>query len=130
MRCPYQRRRLFLPFGKYTLDCAAATAPPRLEYIRRTFLENGYQLPGTEDGATTGKKDFGSLTWTISPTIPGSGSRGNVLRSHHFGQQNPPTAEAGTVHNNSELGFPEVFSLFTAGTVTKNIGFFVEPNPT
>ena len=39
--------------------------------------------------------------------------------AHHFKQQNPPTAEAGTVHNNRELRFPEVSSLFVRGTVTK-----------
>ncbi len=112
---------------KYTLDCAAChTAPPRLNTFGERFLENGYQLPGTEDGATTGKKDFGSLSLDDFANYTGVRLRGNVLRSHHFKQQNPPTAEAGTVHNNSELGFPEVFSLFTAGTVTKNIGFFVE----
>lgn len=112
---------------KYTLDCTAChTAPPRLNTFGERFLENGYQLPGTEDGGMTGKKNLGDLSLDDFANYTGVRLRGNVLRTHSFKQQNPPTAEPGTVHNNSEIGFPEVFSLFTAGTLTKNIGFFAE----
>lgn len=112
---------------KYALDCAAChTAPPRLNTFGERFLENGYQLPGTEDGGTTGKKNLANLSLDDFANYTGVRLRGNVLRTHNFKQQNPPTAEPGTVHNNSELGFPEIFSLFTAGSLAKNIGFFVE----
>ena len=112
---------------KYSLNCATChTAPPRLNTFGERFLENGYQLPGTEDGGITGKKNLGDLSLDDFANYTGVRLRGNVLRSHTFKQQNPTAAEPGTVHNNSELGFPEVFSLFTAGSLTKNIGFFVE----
>ena len=112
---------------KYTLNCAAChTAPPRLNTFGERFLENGYQLPGTEDGGITGKKHLGDLSLDDFANYTGGRLRGNVLRSQRFTQQNPPAAEAGIVHNNSEIGFPEIFSLFTAGSLTKNIGFFAE----
>lgn len=112
---------------KYSLNCAAChTAPPRLNTFGERFLENGYQLPGTEDGGVTGKKNLGDLSLDDFANYTGARLRGNVLRTHTFKQQNPPAAEPGTVHNNSELGFPEVFSLFTAGSLTKNVGFFAE----
>lgn len=112
---------------KYTLNCAAChTAPPRLNTFGERFLENGYQLPGTEDGGITGKKHLGDLSLDDFANYSGVRLRGNVLRSQRFTQQNPPAAEAGIVHNNSEIGFPEIFSLFTAGSLAKNIGFFAE----
>ncbi len=112
---------------KYTLDCTTChTAPPRLNTFGERFLENGYQLPGTEDGGTIGKKTLGDLNLDDFANYTGVRLRGNVLRTHSFKRQNPPTADPGTVYNNSEIGFPEVFSLFTAGTLTKNIGFFAE----
>lgn len=112
---------------KYALDCTAChTAPPRLNTFGERFLENGYQLPGTTDGGLTGKKNLGDVSLDDVANYTGVRLRGNVLRTHHFKQQNPSGAEAGTVQNKSDLAFPEVFSLFTAGTLAKNIGFFAE----
>ncbi len=112
---------------KYTLNCTAChTAPPRLNTFGERFLENGYQLPGTEDGGITGKKHLGDLSLDDFANYTGVRLRGNVLRTHNFKRQNPAAAEPGAVQNNSELGFPEIFSLFTAGSLTRNIGFFAE----
>ena len=112
---------------KYELNCLAChTAPPRLNSFGERFMENGYQLPGTEDGGITGKKNFGDLSLDDLANYTGARLRGNVLRNYRFKQQNPAVAEPGVVQNKSELGFPEVFSLFTAGTLAKNIGFFAE----
>ena len=48
---------------KYTLNCNVChTRPPRLNSFGEQFLENGYQLPGTEDGGIVGKKRLGELT--------------------------------------------------------------------
>jgi hypothetical protein len=42
---------------KYDVNCTAChTAPPQLNTFGERFLENGYQLPGTEDGGITGKE--------------------------------------------------------------------------
>ena len=112
---------------KYELNCLAChTAPPRLNSFGERFMENGYQLPGTEDGGITGKKNFGDLSLDDLANYTGARLRGNVLRNYRFKQQNPAVAEPGVIQNKSELGFPEVFSLFTAGTLAKNIGFFAE----
>lgn len=47
---------------KYDVNCTAChTAPPILNTYDQRFLENGYQLPGTEDGGSTGKKKLGDL---------------------------------------------------------------------
>lgn len=112
---------------KYDVNCTAChTAPPQLNTFGERFLENGYQLPGTEDGGITGKKNFGDLSLDDVANYTGVRLRGNVLKHYGFKQQNPAVAEPGVVQNKSELGFPEVFSLFTAGTLAKNIGFFAE----
>lgn len=112
---------------KHDLNCAVChTAPPRLNTYGERFLENGYQLPGTEDGGITKKKKLGDLNLDDVANYTGVRLRGNVLRNYSFKQQNPLAAEAGVVQNKVELGFPEVFSLFTAGTLTRNVGFFAE----
>lgn len=112
---------------KYAVTCTTChTAPPRLNTFGERFLENGYQLPGTEDGGSIGKKNLDDISLDDVSHYLGARLRGNVLRSYRFKQQNPAGTEPGIVENKSELGFPEVFSLFTAGTLSKNIGFFVE----
>ncbi|MBH0199074.1 MAG: hypothetical protein HP497_06585 [Nitrospira sp.] len=112
---------------KYEINCTVChTAPPRLNTFGERFLENGYQLPGTEDGGITAKKNLGDLNLDDVTNYIGVRLRGNVLRHYTFEQQNPPVAESGVVQNKAVFGFPEVFSLFTAGTLAKNIGFFAE----
>jgi hypothetical protein len=47
---------------KYNTNCMDChTAPPMLNGFGQRFLENGYQLPDTEDGGSTGKKKSGDL---------------------------------------------------------------------
>ncbi len=116
------------PFArKYNLTCTAChTAPPRLNPYGERFLENGYQLPGTENGGITGKRTLGDVSLDDVANYLGVRLRGNVLRNHSVKQQNPPGSDPGVAENKTEFGFPEVFSLFAAGTLTKNIGFFTE----
>lgn len=112
---------------KYAMTCTTChTAPPRLNTFGERFLENGYQLPGTEDGGSIGKKNLGDISLDDVSQYLGLRLRGNVLTHYRFKQQSPAGTEPGIVQNKSELGFPEVFSLFTAGTLSKNIGFFAE----
>jgi len=102
---------------KYTLNCNVChTRPPRLNTFGEQFLENGYQLPGTEDGGIVGKKRLGDLTLDDVTNYLAFRIRGNVIR--HFDQKSRDSK--------TEFGFPEAFNLFTAGTVTTNVGFFVE----
>jgi hypothetical protein len=112
---------------KYDVNCTAChTAPPILNTFGQRFLENGYQLPGTEDGGITGKKKLGDLNLDDVNQYVGFRLVGNALRSWSFKKQNPPGADAGVVENKTEFTFPRNFMLFTGGTVAKNIGFMVE----
>jgi hypothetical protein len=48
---------------KYDVNCTVChTRVPRLNRTGERFLENGYQLPGTEDGDTIKKSRLGDLT--------------------------------------------------------------------
>ena len=116
------------PFArKYDMNCTAChTAPPILNQFGQRFLENGYQLPGTEDGGIIGKKKLGEVTLDDVTNYLGFRLVGNTTRSWSFKKQNPPGADAGVVENKTEFMFPENFVLFAAGTVAKNVGFMVE----
>ena len=112
---------------KYNMNCTAChTAPPTLNTFGQRFLEDGYQLPGTEDGAITGKKQLGDLNLDDVNHYVGFRMVGNAVRSWSFKKQNPPGADQGVAENKTEFTFPESFTMFTAGTLTKNVGFMVE----
>lgn len=112
---------------KYNTNCMDChTAPPILNAFGQRFLENGYQLPGTEDGGSTGKKKLSDLNLDDVNHYLGFRLIGNVTNSWRFKQQNPPGADAGTVENKTEFSFPNNFVVFAGGTVAKNVGFFVE----
>ncbi len=112
---------------KYDVQCTAChTAPPVLNTYGQRFLENGYQLPGTEDGGTTGKKKLGDVTLDDVGKYLAFRLVGNGVRNWSFQQQNPAGADAGVVENKTEFTFPENFALFAGGTVARNVGFLVE----
>jgi hypothetical protein len=112
---------------KYNTNCMDChTAPPMLNAFGQRFLENGYQLPGTEDGGSTGKKKLGDLNLDDVNQYVGFRLVGNAVSSWGFKKQNPPGADAGVVENKTEFTFPNNFMLFAGGTVAKNVGFMVE----
>lgn len=112
---------------KYDVNCTAChMAPPVLNTFGQRFLENGYQLPGTEDGGFTGKKKLGDVTLDDVGKYLAFRLVGNAVRNWSFQQQNPAGADAGVVENKTEFTFPENFVLFAGGTVAKNVGFMVE----
>jgi hypothetical protein len=82
-------------------------------------------LPGTEDGGITGKKKLGEVTLDDVGQYLSLRLVGNAVRNWSFQQQNPAGADAGVVENKTEFTFPESFTLFTAGTVMKNVGFMI-----
>ena len=112
---------------KYDVNCTAChTAPPILNQFGQRFLENGYQLPGTEDGGIIGKKKLGEVTLDDVTNYISFRMVGNTVQSWGFKKQNPPGADHGVAENKTEFMFPESFTLFTGGTVAKNVGFMVE----
>ncbi len=106
---------------KYEVNCHVChTRWPRLNVFGERFLENGYQLPGTEDGGLIGKVKLGDLTLddvsnylaflfstegvrhvTLKEDIPGSGDQ-------------------------TELGTITILRMFAAGTLSENVSFLVD----
>ncbi len=109
------------------MNCSVChTRVPRLNRTGERFLENGYQLPGTEDGDTIKKSRLGDLTLDEVTNYLGFRMRGNILRMVEYSRHATGSNINGNPQDRTELGFPEVFSLFTAGTITNNVGFFAE----
>ncbi|MDH5563841.1 MAG: hypothetical protein OEY91_09515 [Nitrospirota bacterium] len=112
---------------KYDVNCTVCHARvPRLNRTGERFLENGYQLPGTEDGDTIKKSRLGDLTLDDVTNYLGFRMRGNILQTTDYARHASGTNIDGNPEDRTELGFPEVFSLLTAGTITNNVGFFAE----
>jgi len=108
---------------KYNVNCNVChTRPPRLNTFGERFLENGYQMPGTTDGGIIGKRKLGDLTLDDVSQFVAFRLRGNALRNFTYSQ----SGATGSTENRIEMAFPEVFSLFSTGTLTSNVGFFVE----
>ena len=108
---------------KYNVNCTTChTAPPILNQYGQRFLENGYQLPGTEDGGIIGKKKLGDLSLDDVTNYLALRLVGNVVQNWSVKKQH--SAEG--IANKTELTFPDNFVLFAGGTVTKNVGFMVE----
>lgn len=116
------------PFArKYNVNCTVChTAPPVLNAFGERFLENGYQLPGTEDGGGIAKKKWGDLTLDDVTNYLGIRMVGNVVRHWAFETQRPAGLDAEVVQNKTEFTFPDGVTLFAGGTVTTNVGGMVE----
>ncbi|MCW5798970.1 MAG: hypothetical protein LZF60_310168 [Nitrospira sp.] len=98
----------------------------RLTMTVLVFIVGIYAVSVPAADATSSFVRKGDLNLADCSHYAGVRRRGNVLRSHQFKQPPPPGAEGGTTHNTNDLVFPEVFSLFTGGTLAKNIRFFAE----
>ena len=109
---------------KYELSCNAChTRQPRLNNFGQRFLENGYQLPGTEDGGAKRKSLFGGPLGgaTLDRNLGNYFAvrlRADVQKAN-FREKTEATDEI-------DIIFPNVINLFFAGTATKNISFFFE----
>ena len=112
---------------KYNVNCTVChTRPPQLNTFGERFLENGYQIPGTEDGGILGKRRLGDLTLEDAVSnYMAFRLRGNAVRSFEYRRGDGPSSD-GDPEDRTELGFPQTLNLFTAGTFTKNVGFFTE----
>ena len=112
---------------KYNVKCTIChTRPPRLNPYGERFLENGYQLPGTEERGSFGEKAFGALTLDDVTNHLAIRLRGNVLRSLDFDREGSGGGIQGSQKDKTEFTFPEVASFMVAGTFFRNIGGFVE----
>lgn len=111
-------------FGrKYDLTCNAChTREPRLNPFGQRFQENGYQLPGTEDGGTVFKDllggPLGGATLDEVTNFFAARLRADSRRADF-------REDSGAV-DDVEMVFPDIINLFFAGTAARNISFFLE----
>ena len=108
---------------KYDVSCNAChTRHPRLNSFGQRFLENGYQMPGTEDGGSVEKSLFGGPL--NGATL---GEIGNYFAVRVRGDiQQASFREETEATDDVDIIMPNVVNLFFAGTATKNISFFLE----
>lgn len=112
---------------KHNINCNTChTAPPILNHFGQRYLENGYQLPGTEGGGITGKRKLGDLTLDDVTNYLAFGVTGDAVRHFTYERENPPGATSGVVQNKTEFTFPGNFAMYAGGTATKNVSFMVE----
>jgi hypothetical protein len=111
-------------FGrKYDLSCNSChTREPRLNSFGQRFQENGYQMPGTEDGGTTLKNLFGG---PLDGATLGEVTNFFAVRLRGEVRQADFKADAGAT-DDVDIVVPTIINLFFAGTATKNISFFLE----
>lgn len=108
---------------KYDVSCNVChTRQPRLNWFGQRFLENGYQLPGTEDGGVTEKSLFGG---------PRDGATLDDVANYlavrlRADAQDASLRELTEATEDPEIVFPNISNLFFAGTATKNVSFFLE----
>jgi hypothetical protein len=110
---------------KYGTDCTTChTAFPRLNHYGERFMQNGYQIPDTEDGDDVGKEKV-SDRLTLDELKYYLGVRLNLdavkvqTKSQERGGE--PNAEAKV-----DIGNPNWLQIFTAGSVFKNVSVFIE----
>ncbi len=98
---------------KYAVNCMVChVRVPRLNQFGQRFLENGYQMPGTEDGGIIGKLKYGDLTLDeVSKYFA-------VLFATNAVQHLTFKRNVSGSDNKTEIGTRKMFRLFTAGTIT------------
>ncbi|MBI1871318.1 MAG: cytochrome c [Chlamydiae bacterium] len=108
---------------KYGVSCNTChTAFPRLNYFGDQFAQNGFQMPGTEDGDEVAKHIIGDrlnlneltdvfgIRIAVSPVEVKTNSR----------------TEGSSKETLFDIGNPNWLQLFTAGTIFKNASIFIE----
>jgi len=109
---------------KYDMTCSVChTRMPRLNFFGQRFLENGYQIPGTMDGASVKKKLLGGSKGATLGKV--SNYMAVRLRAdvERFGFNDKEATES---DDKVRIQTPDVINIFFAGTAAKNISFFFE----
>ncbi len=114
---------------KYDMTCNVChTRQPRLNTFGQRFIENGYQLPGTEDGGRTLKQLLGGelngATIDEVSNFMAVRLRADIEKAS-FSSDTTPMDEL-DVRDDPDIVFPRTINLFFAGTATKNVSFFFE----
>lgn len=108
---------------KYQVSCNTChSAFPRLNSFGESFMLNGYQMPGTQDGDETEKHLIGDRL-NLNQLTDILGLRINVSPATfetNGRDQNGVTQAAFDISN------PSWLQLFTAGTIYKDVSIFIE----
>jgi len=107
---------------KYGLACNTChtVAFPRLNYYGEQFMRNGFQVPGSQDGSTTGKNKIAddlTLAQKLGNIV---GVRGKI-RVYEKQDQNSVGEPIG-----STLGSTIFGAFFASGTIAKDIPVWME----
>ncbi len=109
---------------KYDISCNVChTRQPRLNPYGQRFQENGYQLPGTEDGGTAAKSLFGGPLYGV--TIDENISNYFAVRLR-ADVQKADFKEKTEATDDVDIVLPNIINLFFAGAATQNISFLLE----
>lgn len=114
---------------KYQANCSLChTSVPRLASFGQQFKENGYQMPGSADGGSTGKLVFegeqGPVTLDTISQMMAVRIRGDILNPS-FRSTTSDMDDAGT-RTGTDIKLPTIVNLFFAGTARENLSFFLE----
>jgi len=114
---------------KFQANCALChTNVPRLTTFGQQVLENGYQFPGTEDGAETAKIKLdgaqGPVTLDELSNMMAVRLRADIQRASFRDVSDDMQAEG--VDERWSVEVPKIVNFFFGGTVTKNISYFLE----
>ncbi len=106
---------------KYQVNCNVChTRQPRLNPFGEQFLENGYQMPGTEDGGIVEKLKYGDVTLDQVSNYLG------ILFGISALENTQLHREVSGSGDQTDLVTPTILRMFTIGTLTNNVGFLVD----
>jgi hypothetical protein len=109
---------------KYGLPCSAChEAWPMLNNFGQTFKDNGYQLGNGRDAPIYQQPEYWPIAFRVTPQWHRESDRRVAV------DQVPGNGGSGQVETSvTRYGFDTSFiDLLTAGTLSKNISFFVQP---
>jgi len=114
---------------KFQSNCALChTNVPRLAPFGQQFLANGYQFPGTTDGADTAKIKLdgaqGPVTLDKLSNMMAVRLRGDIQKASF--KNISPGMQADGTDERWAIELPKIVNFFFGGTVTENISYFIE----
>ncbi len=110
---------------KYNVSCNVChTRQPRLNSFGQSFMENGYQLPGTADGGISKKRLLGGaqhgMTLDDMSNLFAVRLRADIQKASFRNKGDTESSD------DIDIVFPNIVNLFFAGTVARNISVFME----
>lgn len=109
---------------KYDVSCTTChNAFPRLNPFGEAFMQNGFQMPGDEDGDDIAKLEIGE-NLNLNELVDIFGIRLNLTPVDY--KTDARTEADGTKDDKFDIGNANWLQLFTAGTIFKNVTIFIE----